>query len=51
LEEKLKGNGANIISINKNIKCDVDGAHKAFENKNIKCKGDRMNKTFVDIKT
>jgi hypothetical protein len=51
LEEKLKGNGANIISINKNTRRDIDGAHKAFENKNIDCKGDHTNKTLVDTKT
>lgn len=51
MEEKIKGNSANIISINENTKCDVDGAHKAFEDKNIECKGDCMNKAFVDIKT
>ncbi len=31
LEEKQKDNGANIIFVNKNIKRDVDGAHKALK--------------------
>jgi hypothetical protein len=31
LEEKQKNNGANIIFVNKNIKRDVDGAHKALK--------------------
>jgi hypothetical protein len=31
LEEKQKGNGANIIFVNNNIKCDVDGAHKTLK--------------------